>query len=133
MSATTEIESVRRRWADAINAGSARAFVECVTDDAVWLPSRGSAVQGAAALHEWLEGLFREFRYEFDTKDVRLALVGDGWAVEDARFSSVLRPKAEEGETLVHDGAYTVLWRRLDSGHWRIERYIDRTGSSDTA
>lgn len=133
MSAITDIEGVRRRWAEAINAGSARAFVKCVTDDAVWLPPRGKAVQGAVALCEWLEGLFREFRYEFDTKDERVRLVGDSWAVEDARFSSVLRPESEEGETLIHHGAYTVLWRRLDSGEWRIERYIDRTESPHIA
>lgn len=96
MSAITDIGGVRRHWAEAINAGSARAFVECVTDDAVWLPPRGKAVQGAVALREWLEGLFREFRYEFDTKDERVRVVGDSWAVEDARFGSVLRPEFEQ-------------------------------------
>ena len=133
MSAIAEIADVRRRWAEAINAGSARAFVGCVTDDAVWLPPRGNAIQGVVALREWLEGLFQQFRYEFDTRDERIRLAGDTWAVEDACFRSVLRRESEEGEGVIHDGAYTVLWRRLDSGDWRIERYLDRTESPRTA
>lgn len=64
MSPIAEIARVRERRAEAINAGSASPFVGCaspfvgcVTDDAVWLPPRGNAIQGAVALREWLEGL----------------------------------------------------------------------------
>jgi uncharacterized protein (TIGR02246 family) len=122
-----EIDLARARWTEAINSGSADGFVRCVADDAVWLPPRGEAVQGADALRAWLSDLFDRFHYRFETQRARVRPVGDGWAVEEASFRSVLRPKSGAGEPLVHEGEYTVLWRRLDSGEWRIDRYSDRT------
>jgi ketosteroid isomerase-like protein len=79
------------------------------------------------ALGRWLGGLFDQFDYRFTTSDEQVRLVGGNWAVEDARFRSVLQPRSGGGEPMVHDGQYTILWRRLESGEWRMDRYIDRT------
>lgn len=127
MSLDEEIAVVRDRWAEALNEGSADGFVGCVTDDAVWLPPAGDAVEGIEALRAWLQGLFDQFRYEFKISDVQVRLVGDDRAVEGARFRSVLRPRSGEGEPMIHDGRYLLLWRRSGSRGWRIERYVDRT------
>lgn len=132
MPSVPEIATVRRRWVEAINSGSSETFVSCVTDKVVWLPPRGEAVQGREALGRWLRGLFGQFHYRFSTSGERIRLVGDRWAVEDAHFRSEVRPKSGEGEAMIHDGEYTVLWRRLGSGDWRIDRYIDRTEPSPT-
>src|SRR5688572_19487832 len=67
VSATSQIAEARRRWAAALNSGSADAFVACVTNDAVWLPPRGVAIEGPVALQAWLSDLFNQFRYEFST------------------------------------------------------------------
>jgi uncharacterized protein (TIGR02246 family) len=96
-----EIATLRRRWIGAINMGSAVAFVSCVTDDAVWLPPRGDAVQGPEALRRWLQGLFEQYDYQFSTSEERIRLAGDRWAVEDARFHSVPRPKSGEGKAAI--------------------------------
>lgn len=52
------------------------------------------------------------------------------WAVEDARFRIVLRPRSGDDEAMTHDGRTTVLWRRLEPGEWRIDRCIDRSEAS---
>lgn len=120
------IAAVRARWVQALNDGSAAAFVQCVTEDAVWLPPRGDAIQGRAAIAAWLEPLFARYDYTYTTADERLRLAGD-WAVEEARFRTVLRPKGETGDPLVHDGRHLLIWRRLATGRWLIDRYVDRT------
>lgn len=130
MTSEAEITFVRKAWRDAINARSAEAFVRCVTEDAVWLPPRGGAIRGREELAAWLKELFEQFEYRFKTSDERLRMVGDDWAVEDAEFRSVLHPRSDEGEPMVHDGRYTIIWRRLDTGEWRIDRYLDRTEGS---
>ena len=124
-----EIAAVRQRWVEAINAGSAAGFVQCVTEDAVWLPPRGDAIQGRAAIAAWLAPLFAQYRYDYTTVEERVRLAGD-WAIEEARFRTVLHPKSEPGDPLVHDGRYLLIWQRLPSGQWLIERYVDRTIAS---
>ncbi len=84
-----EIDSVRQQWIEAMNNGSAEAFVRCVTQNAVWLPPRGEAVEGRTAIAEWLRPLFEEFRFDFTVTRVRLREVG-AWAVEEGEFRSVL-------------------------------------------
>lgn len=133
MSSTLEITAVRNRWTDAINAGSVDAFVSCVTEDAIWLPPRGEAIQGAVALGRWLGELFAQFHYQFSIREEQVRLIGSNWAVEDARFRSILHLKSGEGEPLIHDGQYMLLWRRVDAGDWRIDRYIDRTDAVPAA
>ena len=121
-----DIAATRRRWVAALNDGSAAAFVRCIADDAVWLPPRGDALRGRDAIARWLAPLFAHYRYEFSTADERVRLAGD-WAVEEAHFRTVLHPRAEPGEPLVHDGRYLLIWRRSPGGEWLIERYVDRT------
>lgn len=132
MSTNPQIDAVRSKWAESLNSGSAEAFVSCVTDDAVWLPPKGSAVEGSAAILEWLSGLFDKFYYDFNISEVNIRQVGDNWAVEDACFRSVLRPKSGDGKPMVHDGRYVVLWRKKDALGWRIDRYVDRADRRST-
>src|SRR3712207_9093341 len=99
MSALSDIAAVRSRWTAAINAGSVDAFVSCVTADAVWLPPRGEAVQGSQAIGSWLRELFDHFHYQFSTGEEHVRLVGSRWAVEDARFRSVLCSKSGAGRS----------------------------------
>jgi len=126
-----EIASVREVWVEALNKGSAEEFVRCITEDAVWLPPYGEAIEGRGAIARWLELLFEQFRYEFIISDERVRLVGR-WAVEDAHFRSILHPRKSPDEPLIHQGRYILLWRRV-ANEWRIERYIDQTEASSTA
>ena len=126
------IADVRRRWVEAINAGSAEAFVRCITEDAVWLPPHGEALHGRDAIARWLEPPFAAYKYDYTIFDERVRLAGD-WAVEEAAFRTVLHPRTQGGDPLVHDGRYLLMWRRLPSGRWLIDRYVDRTGARSAA
>lgn len=119
------IDAARQGWINALNDGSAEEFGECVARDAVWLPSRGEAVEGRTAIVEWLQPLFDQFRYEFAVRSPHVRRVGD-WAIEEGDFRSVLHRRSSGGEPLLHDGRYLLMWRRV-TGTWRIDRYVDRT------
>lgn len=113
----------RTRWINAINQGSAAEFVAVLTEDAVWLPARHHAIQGKQKIRAWLDQPFAEFEYDYTVSEVRLRVAG-AWAVEQARFST--RASTKAGEVMpLHEGLYTLLWRKISSEVWLIERYID--------
>lgn len=123
-----QIEAIRKqraKWVAAINQGDAVGFVAVLTDDAVWLPSRHNAIQGKETIRAWLEKPFAAFDYDYKVSDVRLRVAGD-WAIEQARFST--RAWVQSGEAMpLHEGLYTLLWRKTSAGAWLIERYIDHS------
>lgn len=119
------INEQRGRWIAAINRGSAAGFVAVVADDAVWLPSRQDAIQGKEKIRAWLQEPFAELDYDYSVSDVRLRVAGD-WAVEEARFAT--RARAKSGDEMpLHEGQYTLLWRKRSGGEWLIERYVDHS------
>lgn len=121
------IDRQRDRWIAAINEGSATSFVVVLTDDVVWLPSRSEALAGKEAIRNWLKEPFAELDYDYTVSEVRVRLAG-AWAVEQARFLTKARTKS--GEALpVHEGSYTLLWRKTPGDGWLIERYIDHSAA----
>ena len=120
------IAAVRARWVQALNDASAPDFVRCITEDAVWLPPRGPAIHGRDAIARWLKPHFAQYRYQYTTRQERVRLAGN-WAVEEAHFRTILHPRTAPGDPLIHDGRYLLIWRRLPTGRWLIDRYVDRT------
>jgi len=120
------IRKQRDRWIAAINGGSATSFVAVLTDDAVWLPSMHDALRGKEKIHAWLEKPFAELDYDYSVSDVHLRMAGD-WAVEQARFSTRARAKSDGEAMPLHEGRYTLLWRKTSTGTWLIDRYIDHS------
>lgn len=125
-SALLEIEQRRHRWVEAINAADADGFVSVLAADAVWLPLGQPAISGADRIRDWLSRPFAEYSYDYSVADVRVRVAGD-WAVERASFRT--RAVSRGGaEAPVHEGEYTILWRRTQGVGWLIERYVDHTG-----
>jgi uncharacterized protein (TIGR02246 family) len=121
----TAIQKQRARWIDAINESSPAGFVAVLTDDVVWLPSRSEAIIGKENIRAWLKEPFERFDYEYSVSDVRVRIAGD-WAIEQAAFST--KATTQSGEAMpVHEGQYSVLWRKTSEGEWLIERYIDHS------
>ena len=118
-----QIRRMRRQWVHVVNAGDIDRYAELLTHDAVWIPPGQPPVQGRKAIREWLEPIFKEYRYDFSLKGSRVQVAGD-WAVERGIFDSSLE-KRVGGDLQHHTGTYIVLWRQDASGEWRIERYID--------
>jgi uncharacterized protein (TIGR02246 family) len=118
-----QIRRMRRHWVHVVNAGDLERYAELLTQDAVWIPPGQPPVQGRKAIREWLEPIFREYRYDFALRGSRVQVAGD-WAVERGVFDSSLERRAD-GDRHRHKGTYIVLWRQDESGEWRIERYID--------
>lgn len=119
------IKEQRERWIAAINQSSAADFVAVLADDAVWLPSRHDAIQGKEKIRAWLQEPFAELDYDYSVSDMRIRLAGE-WAIEKARFST--RAWTKSGEAMpLHEGQYTLLWRKGVAGEWLIERYIDHS------
>ena len=119
------IKKQRSRWIAAINESSASGFVELLTVDAVWLPSRHDALYGKDRIREWLEEPFARFDYDYSVSGIRLRIAGN-WAVEEATFTTKARTASGE-EMPLHEGNYTILWRKTPGDEWLIERYIDHT------
>lgn len=119
---------MRREWVHVVNTGDVDRYTKMLTPDAVWIPPNHPAVEGRQAIREWLEPLFKEYRYDFALKGSRVQVAGD-WAVERGAFQSSLQHRGG-GAAQRHSGTYIVLWRQSASGEWKIERYID--GSTPT-
>ncbi|HSM71478.1 MAG TPA: SgcJ/EcaC family oxidoreductase [Anaerolineales bacterium] len=120
-----KIRKQRTRWIDAINKGSASDFVSVLAEDVVWFPSLHNALNGKEQIQTWLEKPFAEFKYEYSVSEVRIRIAGD-WAVEQATFST--RAWTNSGKAMpIHEGMYTILWRKNSKDEWLIERYIDHS------
>lgn len=123
--ALQEIARRRDSWIAAINAGDADGFVAVLAQDAVWLPWGRPAISGMDRIRDWLSGPFSEYSYEYSVTDVRVRVAGE-WAVERASFRT--RAVDRSGvEAPVHEGEYTILWRRVPARGWLVERYVDHT------
>lgn len=127
MNEIQEISRQRQKWIDVVNAGDGDRYAALLTADAVWLPPGMPAIRGKQAIRAWLEPFFEKFDYEFSISNEEVRVAGD-YAIERAAFTSKLTLKTG-GESMQHNGCYIVFWRQEPDGTWKIERYIDDTGS----
>lgn len=119
------IARARADWLARLGAGDLDGYVGAMTAGVVWLPPRGPAMQGVAALRHWLTPFLARYGYNFSVAEVRLRVAGD-WVFERGRYRSVLTPASEE-ESMVHEGRYALFWHRQPDGRWLIDRYADET------
>lgn len=122
-----EIRKQREEWLDAVNHNDINRVQELLTDDAVWIPSGMPALNGRAAITDWMDPFFETYDYEFKLEDLDVRGAGH-WAVEHASFISRMAPKGG-GEGTEQHGKYIIIWRWEKDNKWRIERYLD---TSDT-
>lgn len=123
-----EIRQRRKEWREAVNACDVAAYADLVTENLVWLPPMGNAIEGRESFRAWLEPFFGRFSYDFHVEPGRVRMFA-GWCAEVGTFRSVMTARSG-GEPQEHGGSYTLLWRREDDGVWRIERYVDGLGTA---
>ena len=121
------LPSRRRQWMAVVAASDADAYTDLVTEGVVWVPPGGEAILGRPAFRAWVQPFFRDFTYEFTVHPADVVVLED-WAVELGRFISRLSSRSA-GSRIQHAGRYVVLWARGEDRIWRIDRYLDVTGS----
>jgi uncharacterized protein (TIGR02246 family) len=130
MSLESDVEAIERRrhdWISAVNVRNVDAYLDLLTEDAVWIPPGQLALSGHAAFQAWVQPFFERFFYKFTITDATVRMAGN-WAVERATFHSTVTPVSGEPPAQ-HSGLYLVFWRRETDGLWRIERYFDETST----
>jgi uncharacterized protein (TIGR02246 family) len=111
------------KWIDIVNNGDIDAYVNLLTENAVWIPPGQQPIIGRRAFKQWLAPFLGKYSYEFSITDERIKVAGD-WALERGKFTSEMTPNSG-GKSMKHSGSFTVLWKRGKDKEWYIDRYID--------
>jgi uncharacterized protein (TIGR02246 family) len=118
-----EVQSLRLDWVRFMNAGEVTRLGSLFMPGAVWIPGNEPALEGWAAISNWLENIFRSYRYQISVSDPEVRFA-ENWAVEKARFTAILAP-LDGTESSTHQGGYIIIWRRGVDDRWAIDRYMD--------
>ena len=121
------INDLRARFATAYNAGDATAVAELYTDDAVVMPDHHAAIQGKAAIQQYLQGLFAQSTANLAITPGDTEITGD-LAHEHGTFSMTVTPKAG-GNAMTDNGNYLVILRRQADGSWKIHHDMDNSSN----
>jgi ketosteroid isomerase-like protein len=112
MTPAEELDSVRRAYMGAFNAGDADGVAALHTLASVTMPAGMAAVTGRDSVRKLLESSLSLMppgvRFRFEPLDVRIT---DGWAVERGITASSDQFPA---------GKYVMLYEREADGRWRI-------------
>jgi len=117
-----EIRQRRKEWTYAVNRGDLGSYVSLIDKDAVWISQNLAPVVSRQAIKEWMQPFFKQFYYEFITSDHEIQC-SEGWACEQAHFSSKIVPKNGD-DPISHKGQYVLIWRKSSKGLWMMNRYI---------
>lgn len=117
------ITGLYEKWASALKSGDAQAYIENLTDDAVWMPPNEAALEGKVAIRDWLAALFEQIRVEeiVITHD-EISVAGD-LALDRASFNWTLVP-LDGGEPFIAKGKYIIIWQRQVDGSWKASHDI---------
>lgn len=118
---TEALDSVRRAYVQAVNAGDAAAVAALHTEATVSMPAGMPPVIGREAVRELMKSSLSMLPpgagFDFEPEDVRIA---DGWAVERGVTPAFLQFPA---------GKYVMLYERQPDGCWRIAWSITNSDS----
>ena len=112
--------------AEANNAGDVQAWVSLFADDFVYLPPASPAVSTREALVEIAEAGFRH-QADISIDPVEVQVIGS-WAFARTRVTGTVTVNPS-GEVITVDSKQIVIYRRVDSGAWRIARLISNSNS----
>lgn len=115
-----------RRTAEANNAGDVDAWVALFDDDAVYMAPGAPAVTTRRGLREVAEAGFRH-RADIDIEPVEIVVTGP-WAYARNRVTGTVEVHPT-GEVVTVDVKQVVIYRRAESGDWRIARLISNSNS----
>jgi uncharacterized protein (TIGR02246 family) len=119
------INELRAKYQAAYNAADAAAAAALYTDDAVSLPDHHTALQGKAAIQQYLQEIFTQYSATMTITPSDTDIVGDV-AHEHGTFTVKVTPKAG-GDTVTDDGKYVVILKRGADGSWKIHHDIDNS------
>jgi uncharacterized protein (TIGR02246 family) len=119
------INQLRSKYQTAYNAGDAAGVAALFTDDAVSLPDHHAALQGKAAIQQYLQEIFSQFSVTMTITPADTEIVGT-FAHEHGSFVIKVTPKTG-GETVTDDGKYLVVFERGADGTWKIHHDMDNS------
>ena len=103
-------------------------FAPEFTDNSDGRPSRYGK-DAPAKLRHYLEDLFADYRTQLNIIIAAIVLAGD-LAYDYGWHELTLTPR-NGGETQLIRTRYLEVWRKQESGEWRIIRYIDNNDLPD--
>jgi len=120
-------EAIRRVFEEdmaAHRAGNPDRAASIFTDDVVWLPPTGPAVQGRAAIRERYRASFAQFEIEFSLHSEETHIFGfGGWAFDRGTTRGTITPKQGGPPRALHD-KYIALLQKGPDGNWKIARLM---------
>lgn len=122
---TRALNEVTKRYVETALASNWDAWASLLTEDAVFLPSGGPAVEGRAALRAWVVGFtglatLTETPEEFAGRD--------GLAYGRGKYAYAMGPTARaQGADA---GGWIKIYEKQRDGTWRIKRNIWNSGHS---
>lgn len=120
------IAELIERTAAANNQGNVEAWVALFTDDAVYMAPGTPPVTTRQGLREVAEAGFRH-RADIEIEPVEIVVNGSwAYARNRVRGTVVVQPS---GDVVDVDVKQIAIYRRTESGEWRIARLISNSNS----
>lgn len=120
------IADLVQRTAAANNAGDVEAWVALFAEDAVYMAPGSPPVTTTSGLVEVAEAGFRN-RADVEIEPAEIVVTGR-WAYARNRVRGSVEV-ASTGEVVTVDVKQLVIYRRTESGGWRIARMISNSNS----
>jgi len=119
------VREVRAKYEAAYNAADAAAVVALYTDDAISLPDHHLALEGKAAIQNYLQGIYKRYVVVMTYMPIDTEVAGD-LGYEHGTYIIKVTPKAG-GDTVNDDGKYVMIFKRGGDGVWRIRHDMDNS------
>jgi ketosteroid isomerase-like protein len=101
----------------------ADAYVEDLTEDAVWMPQNAPPVRGKAAVHAWAEEFFGQYILEIDSQEVEPLQIGEKLAIR--RFVSTgTYVERESSRRVPFDQKYIDVLEKQPDGSWKLTSHM---------
>lgn len=132
MDDTYAINVAKTEYREGFNMGDAARVVDVFapefTDNSDGRPSRYGK-DAPAKLRQYLDGLFAEYKTHLSI--IMAAIVISGNLAYDYGWHELTLTPRNGGSPQLVRKRYLELWRKQDSGEWRIIRFIDNADLPD--
>lgn len=119
-----------RAWSDVLSSGDVEAILEPWADDAVMLPPDSPALEGKAAIRNYVEAALQipGFRISWEPVSVSVARSGDMAHLVERTTTTI---NDSLGNPVTTYGKSVTVWRKDPDGVWR--NVVDIWNSTATA
>jgi len=113
---STDVASVSEQWAKLWSAKNLDGVVALYAEDAVFLPSTGTRVEGRDAIRELFKSALAAYDPDITVRSTKSEIVGDlAYDIGEYRETVMNKGVASTGR-----GSYLVVLRRSPSNRWLI-------------